>query len=343
MKAWRRARVRGAARAGVATVVLAAASALAGCALTEVGLVDPEDVIVAEAHVVLTLRPGGPGDPAGGVEMTMPTLLHRTYGDGPDVVRGAVVRVAGASGRVVQLVEGQDEDCLVARPGFRSTEYYRRGTCYGAPAGAVPFEPGEQVSLEVRTSGGQLLTAASRIPGAFALAEPLGGAGGACRVEPDANHIFGWTTPQDVWTYVAETEVAGLRAPLAERGIESPPDTLYMLGLAIGREENHVVFPRQLGVLELLGDGTDADVLVALQDGLPDGVRATFSVSAVDQNWANWSRGGNFNPSGLVRVSSVFGDGAGVFGTAVQLRADVVAGPAGNGQPPLCGSLEAGN
>ncbi len=341
MRAWRRARSGAGARVGAAAVVLAAASASAGCELTEVGLVDPEDVIIAEAHVVLTLRPGRPGNPAGGVEMTMPTLLHRTYGGGPDGVPGAVVRIAGASGRVVQLVEGQDEDCLVARPGFLFADYYRRGTCYGAPAGTVPFEPGEQVSLEVRASGGQVLTATSRIPGAFALVEPLG-AGAACRVEPDANHVFGWTTPQDVWTYVTETEVAGLRAPLAERGIESP-DTLYMLGLAIGREENHVVFPRQLGVLELLGDDSDADVLVALQGGLPDGTRATFSVSAVDQNWANWARGGDFNPSGLVRISSVFGDGAGVFGTAVQLRADVVASPAGDGQPLLCGPLEAGS
>lgn len=330
-----------AARVGAAAVALAAGLASAGCELTEVDLASPEDVIIAEVHVVLTLRPGGPEDPAGGVEMAMPTLLHRTYGDGSDYVRGAVVRVAGASGRVVELVEGQTEDCLVSRYGSQFEASYLGGTCYDAPPGAVPFEPGEQVSLEVRASGGQVLTAASRIPGAFALAEPLG-TSAACRVEPDTNHLFNWTTPQGVWTYVAETEVAGLRAPLAERGIEAP-DTLYLLGLAVGREENHIVFPRQLGVFELFGDDQDTDVLVALQDGLPEGARATFSVSAVDQNWTNWARGGDFNPSGNVRISSVLGDGAGVFGTAVRLLADVVSGPAGDDQPPLCGPMEAGS
>lgn len=326
------ARRRGSVVAGVGLAL-----AMAGCALTELSLAVPDDVIVAEVHVVLTLRPGGPGNPAGTVEMAMPTLLHRTYGDGPDDVPGAVVRVAGASGGTVQLVEGQPRDCLVVRQG-RLFAGYEGGTCYVAPTGAAPFAPGEELSLEVRASGGQVLTATSRIPGAFAFDEPLG-AGAPCRAEPDANHVFGWTTAADVWTYLAETEITGLRAPLAERGIESA-DTLYLLGLAVGRAESQIVFPRQLGVLEALGDDGDADVLVALQDGLPAGVRATVSVSAVDRNWTNWARGGSFNPSGNVRTSSVLGDGAGVFGTAVQRLADVVSGTAGSDRHPLCAPAE---
>lgn len=320
-----------------AAVLLALASA--GCELTEVSLADPEDVIIAEAHVVLTLRSGGAGDPGRRVEMAMPTLLHRTYGNDIQYVPGAVVRVAGASGRVVQLVEGKLEDCLV---GFRGrpldTYLGSSGTCYGAPAGVVPFAPGEELSLEVRAAGGQVLTAASRIPGAFAFTEPLG-AGAECRVAPDANHVFGWTTAEHVWTYLAETEITGVREPLAGRGIESA-DTVYLLGLAVGREENDIVFPRQLGVFQALGDDQDTDVLVALQDGLPAGVRATVSVSAVDRNWTNWARGGSFNPSGNVRTSSVLGDGAGVFGTAVQRLAEVVSGPGGEAQLPVCAPME---
>lgn len=318
------------------------ALASAGCDLTEVSLADPEDVIIAEAHVILTLRSGGPGDPGGRVEMAAPTLLHRTYGDGPRSVPGAVVRIAGASGRVVQLLEGRPEDCVVLQdenPFDLRFDGGSGGTCYRAPPGVVPFAPGEELSLEVRAPGGQVLTAASRVPGAFAFAEPLG-AGAACRVEPDANHVFGWTTPADVWTYLAEAEIAGLREPLSARGIESA-DTVYLLGLAVGREESRIVFPRQLGVLQALGDEQDADVLVALQDGLPAGVRATVSVAAVDRNWTNWARGGSFNPSGDVRTSSVLGDGAGVFGTAVQRLADVVSGPAGgDAPPPLCAPVE---
>jgi hypothetical protein len=40
-------------------------------------------------------------------------------------------------------------------------------------------------------------------------------------------------------------------------------------------------------------------------------------VAAADRNYVNWVRGGNFNPSGLVRVPSVRGDGTGVFGSIV--------------------------
>jgi hypothetical protein len=39
-------------------------------------------------------------------------------------------------------------------------------------------------------------------------------------------------------------------------------------------------------------------------------------VAAVDRNWVNSARGGSFNPSGQVHVSTVTGDGVGVFGAA---------------------------
>ncbi|HAW90536.1 MAG TPA: hypothetical protein DCX61_07725, partial [Gemmatimonadetes bacterium] len=46
---------------------------------------------------------------------------------------------------------------------------------------------------------------------------------------------------------------------------------------------------------------------------------------AVEGNFVNWQRGGNFNPSGQVRVPSLRGDGTGVFGAAVNRGFDVVS------------------
>jgi hypothetical protein len=37
-------------------------------------------------------------------------------------------------------------------------------------------------------------------------------------------------------------------------------------------------------------------------------------IAAVERNYVNWVRGGNFNPSGLVRVSSLRGAATGTFG-----------------------------
>lgn len=40
-------------------------------------------------------------------------------------------------------------------------------------------------------------------------------------------------------------------------------------------------------------------------------------MAAGDRNYVNWVRGGNFNPSGQVRVPSIVGDGTGVFASLV--------------------------
>ncbi|MBD0319449.1 MAG: hypothetical protein ICV87_03885, partial [Gemmatimonadetes bacterium] len=63
----------------------------------------------------------------------------------------------------------------------------------------------------------------------------------------------------------------------------------------------------------------DNAALTALQSGFPDGVSVHLVVAAADRNYVNGVRGGSFNPSGPVRVSSVTGDGVGVFGSLVPL------------------------
>ena len=49
-------------------------------------------------------------------------------------------------------------------------------------------------------------------------------------------------------------------------------------------------------------------------------------IAAADRNYVNWVRRGAFNPSGIVRVPSLHGDGTGVFGSVVRKRFTVDAG-----------------
>ena len=62
-----------------------------------------------------------------------------------------------------------------------------------------------------------------------------------------------------------------------------------------------------------------------------------MSIAAADRNYVNWVRGGNFNPSGQVRVPSVRGDGTGVFAATVVRSLRVFAAPPGAPYDlPLC-------
>jgi hypothetical protein len=117
--------------------------------------------------------------------------------------------------------------------------------------------------------------------------------------------------------------VLGLRPILAERGIIDAPDPLDLQGLAVSAEDTTLVLPDEFGVFERFE--YDQDVLRALQGGFPDGVDVVLMVAAADRNYVNGVRGGRFNPSGPVRISSVVGDGVGVFGSLVPLyvRIDV--------------------
>jgi hypothetical protein len=56
-------------------------------------------------------------------------------------------------------------------------------------------------------------------------------------------------------------------------------------------------------------------------------VIADVTIAAADRNYVNWERGGNFNPSGLIRVASIRGDGTGTFGSMVTHRVVIHVGP----------------
>lgn len=315
----------------MAAAAVAAALAHGGCALTEVTITESEDVVIAETRLILNLD----GDDAV-ASLSAYAYLHRTLSAArADEVPGAAVRLSGASGAVVHLAEADSGGVCLA---FDEEEPNADvGSCYLAFVTPSPFAPGEIVELEVVLADGATLTGSSRIPDAFAFVG-LTHTDGHCRVEPDTGYRFRWTRATGTWSYLTDTWIKGLPEALAGRDVEAP-DSLYLTGFGIGESDTDVLFPGEYGLFNV-GDEADADLLGILDEGLPGGAWAEVAFAATDRNWVNWIRGGNFNPSGIIRIPSVFGDGTGFFGTATQRLISVTAEPAGAGAPPLCGPAE---
>jgi len=70
-------------------------------------------------------------------------------------------------------------------------------------------------------------------------------------------------------------------------------------------------------------------VFELLRDGVPAEAEARLVLLAADRNYTNAVRGGRFNPSGNVRLTSVVGDAVGLFGSIVPLMIQ----PDPNGTP----------
>lgn len=321
-----RASVRGLLRA----VLGAAPSAMVfgGCALTEVTVAESEDVVIAETRLIVNL------DHAGGApSLNVYAYLHRTLSRArPDEVEGATVRVSGASGAVVMLEAADSGGVCLTHDEDNPNEDV--GSCYLAAAAPSPFAPMEVVELEVVLADGRTLTGISRIPDAFEFVG-LSHEHGHCRLEPDTGYRFRWTRATGTWSYLSDTWIKGLDAALAGRDIEAP-DSLYLTGFGIGEEDTDILFPGEYGLFDV-GDEANADLLRVLDEGLPGDTWGEVAFAATDRNWVNWIRGGNFNPSGIIRIPSVFGDGTGYFGTATQRVLRVGSQSAGNDAPPLCG------
>lgn len=186
---------------------------------------------------------------------------------------------------------------------------------------------GEALSIAVALADGRSLTGSTRIPGAFL----VDGVGAGCRLPPDTRLPLSWSPSDSAWAYLSEALILGLPDALAAEGIQAE-DSLYLLGLSISQSDTTVVFPSEFGVFERFD--LDQDLAVRLQQGLPEGASADVAITAVDRNYVNWVRGGSFNPSGAVRVSSLVGDGLGVFGSAVTRRFTVVSTADSTAGPP---------
>jgi hypothetical protein len=274
--------------------------ALAACELQEVVTAASDDVVIAEAY----LRPDRAQQVA---------LLHRTRqaGDSTAPVRGARVEVSNASGAVLVYEEAPDSMCLEPR---RDTRDVVLGTCYASPADQrFDIVPNERYDLRITLAEGGVLTGTTTVPSEFRIVRP---AEPVCALPPLTTFEIAWTASPAAWVYAGETYLRGLRRALAEQGIVITQEPLRLFGLSVSAADTTISFPNEFGLFDRFSDDL-VEALAAIQNGLPNGIVADVIIAAADRNYVNWERGGNFNPSGLVRIGNIRGSGAGVFGSMV--------------------------
>ncbi len=281
---------------------------LGGCELTEVTLAEVESVLVAEVYVMV-----GDGDDQ------LMAFLQGTLGSGQETnLRDASVRLILDDGGVTVLQLRTREACLLPEI---PTEV--RGTCFVASPFAGSPEPGSVVKVEIDTPGGLALRGTTTVPKAFGFHQPR--TPGSCFLPPSTPLEVRWGRSRGAWAYAAETQIWGLKDAMAARGIEVEEDTVALLGLAVSDADTTLVFPGEFGVFDRFE--LDRNLALAFQEGLPLGTTAHVVVAALDRNYVNWVRGGNFNPSGAVRVPSLRGDGTGVLAAVYRRSFGVRAVP----------------
>ena len=263
--------------------------------------VDDLDLVAASVTVVLTVDP---------VDSTVQStdvlaLLLRDAHD--DRVPDASVRIVGKSGRSLHLEELPDTAEACTGPQNERAA----GTCYAASVPSAYFAPLEQLSLRIETPGGGQLRGTSMIPGLF-VPSRLSARDGRCRLSPETGFRIRWGFVGGTWAHIAEAEFTGLRPNLWPNPWPLYLSTAWMATF----QPASMVFPSKL----LEGDVPQEARKAArrLETGMPWGVTARLAVAAIDRNWANWIRPGQVDVAGEVPVPSVFGDGTGMFGTAVR-------------------------
>lgn len=295
-------------------LVLLPSLASMGCDLDEVMLAEPDDVVVVESYIMI-------GDGQDHVS----TFLHWTVGTRPvrDLLDRDVSLVLEDEQRIPLFPEDLTE-CLL--PGIVEVA---EGVCYATGFNVEGlFQPGTEVRLEILMDDDELLQAVTRIPEPIDFIRPI--VRNQCALPPGEELEFIWNRSPGVWAYSAETEINGLRDALGQDGIVVETDSVALQGLAVSDSDTTLVFPTEFGIFERFD--LEEEVAAALQVGLPFGAVADIVIAAVDQNYVNWLRGGNFNPSGLVRVSSIRGSGVGVFGSVFR-RTILVKGSLPNYSP----------
>lgn len=316
----------------------AAAIGLAGCDVTDISPGSGQKMFVVSATVVLTVDPADPSR----IGTRAVALVSEAYLQVLTEVPGAAMRITGASGRSLSLVEEEDPlgACTVLPEDLYGADgpLGPIGSCHTATAASAVFAPGEELTLAVTTPDGGILEGTSRMPAAFG-PRGLSVEDGRCRVEPGTGYRFNWAPVDGAWAHVGEAEITGLSP-----GLWSSADPLYLpvTVLGRGREVTDMVFPRDF-LFELLSDVDNVELHRTLDAGLPGGARAEVTIAALDRNWANWIREGRLNINGETVIPSVFGDGTGMFGTAVRWKVEVESRTAeGVGDVPLCGAGAAG-
>lgn len=280
---------------------------MCGCNLGEVTAAQGGDVLVVEGHLQANSRE------------RQYVLLHRSLRDGE--VRpepGAAVTVTGPDGVPVEFEEVASGACAVLpRPGLEEEEVPVRVSCYATGQNDLFVLPGKTYELEVVSRSGERIRGRTTVPGDFAGRRPSlppNSTVSACWLPPRTNIELMWSQSEGAWSYLANLEIVGLGSALSGSEMEVP-DPLELTGLSISQTDTTLVLPREFGLFELTN--VDQDLIAFLQNGFPPGVSLRLRVSALDRNYVNAIRGGSFNPSGAIRISSVVGDGIGVFGSYV--------------------------
>ncbi len=311
---------------GMMRSMVIAAMPLAGCTIADVTVAPGEDRLVVEAVLRTDAR-------------SQVILLHRSVQDGvAQGERGAEVVVTRGDGVAVVFQESVAQ-CYGIDPVYFVADdpVDFRGTCYVSPPKAgLWVQPGATYDLSVRTAGGEEARGRTVVPGNFELVgvpmslvddeEPL-----ACAVPPRTPFPLTWTQSAGAWGYIAPLRIQGLSAVPNLQA----PDPLQLVGVSVSAADTSLVLPGEFGVFDRFS--FHQDLLVLLQAGLPELATAQVVVAAADRNYINGVRGGSFNPSGPVRVSSVVGDGVGVFGSLVPLAASIVVGPVRFNRPSCIG------
>ena len=297
---------------GVRCALASLLAPVAACELQEITVAQSEDVVVAEIYL---------SSDVDGVSGT--AWLHRTLGSAgstrelssADVFLRAESRVS-----TVRLRPAEPSVCA----GDELPEYFR-GSCHASgPLEPRYFGPGASVEAIIRLPGGGRITGRTRVPGPYELRTPRINRRRICSLEPGRRLTVEWTRADGAWAYISETQIINLTAALEDSNVEVEEDPLLLVGLSVSEADTTIVFPSEFGLFDRPNLGRD--LALVLQEGLPFGTQAEVVIAAADRNYVNWVRRGAFNPSGIVRVPSLHGDGTGVFGSVVRQRFKVDAG-----------------
>lgn len=295
----------------------AAALALSACTIADVTVAPGDDRLVVEG----VLRSDSRGQFI---------LLHRGVQSGvaagEEGAEVVVTREDGASIRFQQT----DDGCYAVDPAYLQVEdpVEIRGTCYASPDSLQYWvAPGGTYDLTVRTLRGEEARGRTTVPGRFTVAgmelSRVGGVVGPCTLSPFAPLRLTWTQAPGAWGYIAPLRVSGLQRVLPDSF--NAPDPLVLVGVSVSAADTSLVLPAQFGVFDRFS--YNQHLLRLLQAGLPAGTTARVVVAAADRNYINGVRGGSFNPSGPIRISSIVGDAVGVFGSLQPLTMEIAVGP----------------
>ena len=297
---------------GTACALAAGLAWIAACELQDITVARSEDVVVAEIYLA---------SDADGVSGT--AWLHRTLGNAEearDLSSAEVFLRAEARVSTVRLRPAERSMCA----GDEVPANFA-GWCFASgPLDPRHFGAGAFVEAIIRLPNGGRVTGQTRVPGSFELRSPRVNRRRTCSLEPAQRLTVQWTRAEGAWAYISETQIINLTAALEDSNVEVDQDPLLLVGLSVSETDTTIVFPSEFGIFDRADLGRD--LALVLQEGLPFGTQAEVVIAAADRNYVNWVRRGTFNPSGIVRVPSLHGDGTGVFGSVVRHRFTVDAG-----------------